>query len=117
MGLIEGSRERRNFHDSKGGHLFPHPETYARRSEWTAWDRDYAKHLDRHRELIANPEPMKGDPQIVTDLFAHIEHLRAIISKEQQLITALRQKAAEGAETDDRDTDEIRRIIRTEEGS
>jgi hypothetical protein len=112
MGLIEGMPDRKNFHDSRGHHLFPHPETYARRSDWTTWDREYAKHLDRHRELIANPEPVKGDPEAVVALFAHIEHLRAIIKKEQQLILALRQRAAAGVEGDDLETREIRRALR-----
>lgn len=112
MSRIEGTPERKNFHDSRGGHLFPHPETYARRSDWTTWDRDYARHLDRHRDLIRNPEPMKSDPQVVTDLFTHIEHLKAVIKKEQQLITALRQRAAAGGEGDDLETGEIRRVLR-----
>lgn len=112
MSRIEGMKDRKNFHDSKGQHLFPHPETYARRSEWTTWDREYAKHLDRHRELISNPEPMKGDPQVVADLFAHIEHLKAIIKKEQQLITALRQRAAAGGDGDDRETHEVQRVLK-----
>lgn len=115
MGDIPGMKNRKNFHDSKGEHLFPHPETYARRSEWTAWDRAYADHLDRHRELIANPEPMEGDPEAVQTLFLHIEHLRSIIKKEQQLIHTLRLRAARPGGVDDRDTEEIRRLVR--EGS
>ena len=112
---IEGMRSRRNFHDARGGHMFPHPRTFARKSDWTAWDRAYAAHLDRHRELAENPEPMDGDLPVVASLFAHIEHLKAIIRKEQQLIVAIRQKAAEGLEIDDKDARTIRRLV--EEGS
>lgn len=107
MTEIPGERKaelRRNFHGSKGEHLFPHPEQYkTRRSRWTAWERAYAAHLDRHRELIENPEPQPGDSKLILDLFAHIEHLKKIIEKEKLLITALRQKAARDGEGDDRD--------------
>jgi hypothetical protein len=115
MSVLPGDRpdRQKNFHGKKGEHLFPHPASYEpRRSLWTAWDKRYAAHLDRHQELAANPEPMDGDPQVVTDLFLHIEHLKLIISKEQQLITALRQKAAAGAEPDEKDIQAIRIITR-----
>ena len=106
---------RRNFHGTRGEHLFPHPATYEpRKSQWTGWERAYAKHLDRHKELAANPEPQKGDPQVVTDLFAHIEHLKQIIGKEQQLIIAIRQKYAAGAEVDEKDERVINQITRGE---
>lgn len=120
MSTIPGERaleHRRNFHGTKGEHLFPHPKTYARRSEWTGWDQAYAAHLDRHAELAENPEPQDDDPQVVLDLFAHIESLRRIIKKEQQLIIAIRQKAAQAPETDDLSNDDIRRILRGGEGS
>jgi hypothetical protein len=110
MGQIHGERPRefrRNFHGTKGEHLFPHPETYARKSEWTSWDRAYAAHLDRHRELIDNPEPMPGDSEAVRALFDHIEHLTETIAKEKQLIIALRQRDAQGAEGDDKDLTEV----------
>lgn len=106
---------RRNFHGTKGEHLFPHPRTYEpRRSRWTGWEKAYAAHLDRHKELAENPEPMPGDSQVVTDLFAHIEHLRAIIRKEQQLIVALRQRAAEHPEADELEMEGLRKAIRRE---
>lgn len=116
MTKLPGDRPERqkNFHDSQGHHMFPHPETYARRSEWTAWDRRYAAHLDRHRELIRNPEPMDGDPQVVLDLIAHREHLQSIIEKEAQLIRAIREKVAAGAEADD--MDELRKTVRRNMG-
>ena len=120
MGEIEGERKlehRRNFHGPDGKHLFPHPETYARRSQWSGWDKAYARHLDRHRELIANPEPMKGDPQLVTELFAHIEYLEQIIAKEKLLIRVIRQTAAAGAEPDELEMDDLSRAIRKENGS
>lgn len=105
MGTLPGDRPERakNFHDKDGGHLFPHPETYARRSEWTSWDRRYAAHLDRHRELIKNPEPVEGDPKVVRDLFAHIAVLESIIEKEKKLIHLLRERAAAGGGPDDVD--------------
>jgi hypothetical protein len=106
MSKLPGDRpdRQRNFHGKRGEHLFPHPSSYEpRRSLWTAWDRRYAAHLDRHQELAANPEPMDGDPQVVTDLFRHIEMLEQIVAKEKLLIIALRQKAAMGADVDDKD--------------
>lgn len=118
MSAIPGERPRefrRNFHGPKGEHLFPHPETYEpRRSRWTTWDKAYAAHLDRHRELATNPEPQPGDPQVVLDLFAHIEHLRAIIEKEKQLILGLRQRAAEHPEADELELEGLRKAIRGE---
>jgi hypothetical protein len=106
MSKLPGDRpdRQRNFHDKDGTHLFPHPSSYEpRRSLWSAWERRYAAHLDRHQELAANPEPMDGDPQVVTDLFRHIEMLEQIVAKEKKLIIALRQKAAMGADVDDKD--------------
>lgn len=117
MTRLPGDRPERtrNFHGSKGEHLFPHPSSYEpRRSAWTAWDRRYAAHLDRHKELAVNPEPMEGDSQVITDLFAHIETLEAIIAKEKLLITALRQRAAEHPEADDLEMPDLRRAIREE---
>lgn len=117
MGAIPGERKPehwRNFHGARGEHLFPHPETYARRSEWTAWDRRYAAHLDRHKELAASPEPMEGDPEVVVSLFAHIESLERIIEKEKKLILAVRQKMAAGAEPDDKELEAVRRVLREE---
>lgn len=104
---------QRNFHDQRGLHIFPHPETYEpRRSAWTAWEKRYAAHLDRHKELAENPEPMDGDPKVVTDLFSHIALLEKIIRKEKQLIIALRQRAAQGAEPDPLMEQDIRRTLR-----
>lgn len=117
MSNIPGERaieHRRNFHGADGKHLFPHPETYARRSEWTRWDKAYAAHLDRHKELLDNPEPQDGDPQIVLDLFAHIETLRRIITKEQRLIHVLRERAAQYPEADAMDLPELRKRIKGE---
>lgn len=105
MTHLPGDRPERqkNFHDKDGHHLFPHPETYEpRKSAWTTWDRRYAVHLDRHRELLANPEPQEGDPKVVADLFLHIEVLKQIIDKEKRLINAIREKYAAGGEVDDR---------------
>jgi len=115
MSRIPGERTpetRRPFHDKNGGHPHADPATYARRSEMSGWERAYARHLERHRELAVNPEPMEGDPQVVTDLFAHIEILRAIIEKEKLLITAIRQKAEQPGEGDDKDQETIRRVLR-----
>lgn len=104
---------QRNFHGPKGEHLFPHPLTYEpRRSAWTAWDRRYAAHLDRHKELADNPEPMDGDPESVRALFAHIGVLQKIIEREKKLITLLRERAAQGAEPDDRVEHDVRRTLR-----
>ena len=114
MTEIPGERRaevRRAFHGPDGRHLYPHPATYeSRRSRWSGAERAYAAHLDRHRELAENPEPMPGDSKTVTALFAHIETLRAIIEKEQQLIIAVRQKEAQGAEGDD--LEDVRRTLR-----
>lgn len=119
VSIIPGERKvesRRNFHGPKGEHLFPHPSTYARRSEWSGWDKAYAAHLDRHRELADNPEPMEGDHPAVVALFEHIENLKSIIKKEQRLITALRQKAAQGREVDEAELEAVRRVLREESG-
>lgn len=112
--LPEDRPERqRNFHGTKGEHLFPHPEQYEpRKSAWTAWERRYAAHLDRHMELASNPEEMIGDHPAVTALFNHIRHLELIIEKEKQLIIALREKAAAGADPDEKDITAIRQIVR-----
>jgi hypothetical protein len=110
MGQIPGERPRefrRNFHGPKGEHLFPHPETYARKSDWTGWDRAYAAHLDRHRELVTNPERMDGDSDAVRALFDHIECLTETIAKEKLLIVALRQRDARGAEGDDKELSSV----------
>lgn len=116
MSVLPGDRpdRQRNFHDRKSGvHLFPHPEQYEpRRSAWNAWERRYAAHLDRHKELARNPEPMDGDPEVVRTLFSHIAVLRSAIEKEQKLIIALRQKAALGADVDGKDGEDIRRMLR-----
>lgn len=115
MTKLPGDRPERsrNFHGSKGEHLFPHPRTYEpRRSCWSAWERRYAEHLDRHKELADNPEPMDSDPKVVADLFAHIECLEKIIEKEKQLIRALREKFAQGSELDEKDATALRRITR-----
>lgn len=105
---------QRNFHGKDGRHLFPHPSTYeSRRSVWTAWERRYAAHLDRHAELADNPERMEGDHPSVLALFDHIEHLEKIIAKEKQLVIALRQKLAFGADLDDKDVSVVRLIERS----
>lgn len=111
MTKLPGDRPERqkNFHGTKGEHLFPHPAEYLpRKSEWSAWDRRYAAHLDRHRELVRNPEPVDGDPEAVTSLFRHIEVLKIIIEKEKLLIIALREKVAAGGEVDEKS---ITRIV------
>jgi len=115
MSQLPGDRpdRQKNFHDKNGTHLFPHPAQYeSRRSLWTAWDRRYAAHLDRHKELASNPEPMEGDHPAVLALFAHIEHLKLIVEKEKTLITTLREKAAAGAELDEKDIQAIKLIVR-----
>lgn len=104
MSVLPGDRpdRQRNFHGTRGEHLFPHPEQYeTRRSRWNAWEKRYADHLDRHRELSTNPEPMDGDPEAVTSLFQHIEVLEQIIAKEKKLIIALRERAARAPEYTD----------------
>lgn len=113
MSDLPGLKSRRNFHDSRGHHMFPHPRHYSpRKADWTAWDRAYAAHLDRHAELVKNPEPMTGDPDVVAHLFTHIEVLESIIAKERLLIQAIRQKYAAGAGLDDKELDEVRRVLR-----
>lgn len=115
MSRLPGDRpeRERNFHGTRGEHVFPHPEQYEpRRSSWSAWERRYAAHLDRHQELLRNPEPQDGDSQTVLDLFAHIACLEQIIAKEKLLITALRQRAAEHPDADERDLDELRRVLK-----
>lgn len=115
MTQLPGDRpeRQRNFHGADGRHLFPHPRTYEpRKAAWTAWDRRYAAHLDRHKELVQNPEPMPGDAPAVIALFEHIAHLELIIAKEKQLITALRQRAALYPEADELEMPELRAAIR-----
>jgi hypothetical protein len=117
MGVIPGERKpelRRNqFHAKDGTHLYPHPNTYEpRRSLWSAAERRYAAHLDRHAELATNPERMEGDHPAVTALFDHIDHLLLIVEKERKLILGLREKAAAGAEPDEKDVKAIRMITR-----
>lgn len=115
MSTLPGDKpdRQRNFHDSKGRHIFPHPREYqSRKGDWTAWDKRYAEHLDRHQELLKNPEPMDGDPAAVHALFEHIACLESIIEKEKKMIVALRQKAVLGAPEDDLDRDVERAIGR-----
>jgi hypothetical protein len=116
MTRLPGDRPERqkNFHGADGRHLFPHPRAYAtRKSEWTAWDRRYAAHLDRHKELVDNPEPQPGDSPAVLALFDHISEQQSIIAKEKQLIHVLRQRAAEHPEADDLwQAEELRQRIR-----
>jgi hypothetical protein len=115
MSKLPGDRpeRERNFHDKDGRHPFPHPSTYEpRKSLWTASERRYAAHLDRHKDLAINPEPMDGDHPAVTALFEHIEHLQLIIEKEKQLIHALRLKEAAGAEVDGLDVRAVSQITR-----
>lgn len=114
MGTLPGDRPdpQRNFHDSGGQHRFPHPDTYEpRRSRWSTWEKRYAAHLDRHRELSTNPEPMDGDSETVAALFEHIGVLEQIIAKEKKLIIALRQRAAEHPEADEADLPGLRSAI------
>lgn len=105
MTRLPGDRpeKQRNFHGTKGEHLFPHPEHYAPRSQWTAWDRRYAAHLDEHRKQATDPSPLPADGPAVTALFEHIASLEAIVAKEKQLIVALRLKAAQASEHDDKE--------------
>jgi hypothetical protein len=123
MSVLPGDRpdRQKNFHGKDGTHLFPHPAQYeTRRSLWSAVEKRYAAHLDRHQELASNPEPMDGDPEVVTSLFQHIERLEQIIEKEKKLIIALRQKAAFGADVDDKDGADakaVRMIVRGGLGS
>ena len=118
MSEIEGMKNHPLWHNADGSHRHPHPSTYQpSKSYWTGVERRYAAHLDRHQELVDNPEPMKGDPEAVTALFNHIEHLKLIIEKEKQLITAIRQKMAAGAELDDKDEKAIKLIVRNGGGS
>lgn len=112
MTKLPGDRpdRHRNFHGAGGEHLFPHPSEYMARSQWSAWDRRYAAHLDRHKELATNPEPVDGDPEAVVSLFRHIELLKSIIAKEKLLILAVREKIAAGGEIDEKS---ITRLITT----
>lgn len=115
MTAIPGERvleHRRNFHGTRGEHLFPHPESYARRSDWTRWDRAYAAHLDEHRRQATDPSPLPGDGPAVTALFEHIESLTAIIAKEKLLIVALRQKAAQTPDEMDELDSRVRSTLR-----
>lgn len=112
MSTLPGDRPS-NFHGKDGQHMYPHPSAYeSRRSLWSASERRYAAHLDRHAELATNPERMESDHPSVTALFDHIEHLKLVIEKEQQLIIVLRQKQAAGAEPDDKDVLAIDLIVR-----
>lgn len=98
MTKLPGDRPepQKNFHGTRGEHLFPHPETYElRKSYWTAWDRRYAAHLDAHRKQVTDPDPLPGDGPAVEALFAHIAHLEQIIAKEKLLIVTLRERAAQ----------------------
>lgn len=104
---------QKNFHGADGRHLFPHPGSYhVRKAEWTAWDRRYAAHLDRHKELIENPEPVEGDHPAVVALFEHIASLEQTISKEKRLIIAIRQKAAQDREVDEVELRQVQKILR-----
>lgn len=113
--LPEDKPEReRSFHDRMGNHVHPHPRTYTnRKADWSAWERRYAAHLDRHLELVENPERMEGDHPAVLALFDHVEHMRKIIEKELLLIRALREKFAAGGELDDKDTRAVKMIVRS----
>lgn len=105
---------QRPFHDKDGRHLYPHPRTYEpRKSLWSAVERRYAAHLDRHAELAVNPERMEGDHPSVLALFDHIEHMEQIIAKEKQLVIALREKLAAGADLDEKDVSAVRMIERS----
>lgn len=103
MSKLPGEKpgESRTWHNPDGTHRYPHPSTYFdRKSQWSAAERRYAAHLDRHEELKTNPEPMDGDPEVVVSLFRHIELLKTIIAKEKLLIHAVREKIAAGGEVD-----------------
>lgn len=113
MSVLTG-KDARDWHDAQGRHTRPHPATHMpRKSDWTAAERRYAAHLDRHRELADNPEPMDGDSEAVTALFEHIASLEQIVIKEKRLIQALRERAAAYPEADEREHDEaVQRIVR-----
>jgi hypothetical protein len=116
MSILTG-KDARDWHDAQGRHTRPHPATYMpRKSDWTAADRRYAEHLDRHQELSDNPEPMRGDSEAVTALFEHITLLERIIAKEKLMIRALRERAAAYPEADGREYDDrvqkLTRMIR-----
>lgn len=110
MSKLPDHPDRGKWHGADGTHLFPHPGQYeSRKSLWSAQERRYAAHLDRHKELADNPEPMDDDPDVVTALFAHIDNLQAIIAKEKKLIIALRQRRAMGATIDERAVSDVLR--------
>lgn len=119
MSALSGDRHERerNFHGTRGEHLFPHPSQYEpRSSRWNSWEKRYAAHLDRHKELARNPEPMEGDSEAVTTLFGHIAELEQIIAKEKLLIRALREREAAYPEADHTEDDsrvqKLTRMIR-----
>lgn len=115
MTAIEGMKDHPLWHNPDGSHRHPHPKTYQpSMSYWTGVERRYAAHLDRHQELIENPEPMKGDSAAILSLFEHMEHLKQIIEKEKLLIQALRQRASEHPEADELEMNGLRKAIRRE---
>lgn len=111
--LPENPEKGGHWHGTRGEHLFPHPAQYeSRKSLWSAHERRYAAHLDRHHELAVNPEPMPDDHPAVVALFEHIASLEKTIEKEKLLITAIRRKAAQGREVDSLELLETQRVLR-----
>lgn len=104
MSRIRGD-EPRWWHAPSGAHQMPDPRKHELHERyWDKDDRAYAEHLREHERLADRPERQEGDPAPVQALFDHIESLQKVIDKERQLITALRLKAAQGAETDERES-------------
>ncbi|WP_371590883.1 hypothetical protein [Streptomyces sp. NBC_00470] len=69
------------------------------RKYWEADERMYADHLATHEQMRDGtfaPEPADGDSDVIKTLFAERENAEQIITNTNQLITALREKAALG---------------------
>lgn len=100
MSRITG-REPRHWHDARGGHRMPDAPRELKPGYLSVDERRYRAHLEEHAQRADSPEPQPDDPTAVALLFEHIASLQATIEKERQLITALRQKAAQAPEEEE----------------
>lgn len=121
MGEITGN-EPRHWHDEQGRHRMNDPRSYygpspvlgadsepliekgepvmsdgINRKYWEPDERMYADHLSTHEQMrdgTFEPQPEDGDSDAIKALFAERENSEQIIAKTNQLIAALREKAA-----------------------
>lgn len=112
MGEITG-KEPGHWHDELGRHRMNDPRSYygpkaivgadgemsdgTHRKYWEPDERMYADHLSTHEQMRDGtfaPEPEDGDSDVIKSLFAERENAEQIVTKTNQLIAALREKAA-----------------------